>query len=172
MATAMVASMPGDWPRTSMEEEQAINRLQVPRINTQLRRPSSRTRSSSSASSSRSDDELFFETSQSTTSTEPNEISTPSYLVFEPVLESVERNTALDWWRYEPPSELFRVQEGTSEELRGVIPRSIERLRTQQAEEEERQAAAAREIRPLARTTRKPGLTRQRRNVSIAFYSY
>lgn len=166
----MISSMPGGWPRTSMEQEQVVSRLQVPRINTQIRQPSRRAPSppSASSSSSRSGDELFFEAPQSMTSSTTSEISTPSHLVFEPVVESVESDNSVDWWRYGPPSELFRVQEGTSEELRGVIPRSVERLRTQQAEEEERRAATAREVRPLARRPRKPVPTRPRRNVSSA----
>lgn len=162
MAT-MVASMPGDWPRTSEDDERLINHLQVPRINTQIGRHSSRIPTSASPSL-RGNDELFFDIQLSASITEVSEAITPPYLVFEPVVESVERDEQLDWWRYEPPQELFRVQEGTSEELSGLIPQSIERLRAQQAEDEERRVAAATEVRPLARTTRTT--VRQRRNVS------
>ncbi|KUJ11326.1 uncharacterized protein LY89DRAFT_739523 [Mollisia scopiformis] len=158
MAAAMVISMPGGWPRPSEESDRGIDHLQVPRIDTQIRRPSIHVPTSVSASSSRNNDELFFDTPLSASITEVND--TP-YLMFEPVVESVERNDQLEWWRYDPPQELFRVQEGTSEELAGLIPRSIERLRTQQ-EEAERQAAAAREVRPLIRTTRT--VPRPRRN--------
>lgn len=146
-----------------MEDEQVVYHLQVPTIIPQLE-----IQISAPASSSRGSDELFFDTPHSATITDVSEVGMPSYLVFEPVVESVERNQHLDWWRYDPPSELFRVQEGTSEELRGLIPRSIERLRAQQAEEEERRAAAAREVRPLTRTTRTN--VRQRRSVSEVQY--
>ncbi|KAE8445945.1 hypothetical protein EG329_012724 [Mollisiaceae sp. DMI_Dod_QoI] len=162
MAAVMVSSMPGDWPRTPGPDENVEDQLRIPNINTQMRQASLRVPSSASASSSRGNDELFFDTPLSTPA--EVQITTPTYLVFEPNVESVERNEEVDWRRFEPPSELFRVQEGTSDELQGLIPRSIERLRTQHAEEYERRAAAARENRPLTRTTRT--INKPRRNLS------
>ncbi|CZR65838.1 uncharacterized protein PAC_15738 [Phialocephala subalpina] len=149
--TAAVTMMPGGWPRPSVEDERHDNQLRVPRINTQMRQPTLRVPYSATPSSSRSNDELFFDTPQSSSI---GITRTPSFLAFEPVVESVDRDQDVDWKQYEPPTELSRVQEGTSEELRGLIPRSIERVRTQLVEENERQAEAARERRPLARTRR------------------
>lgn len=165
MAVA-VARMPGGWPRTSVEDERHDSQLSIPRINTQLRQPSLRVPYLATPSSSRSNDELFFETPQSS-SIEFSITRTPSFLSVEPVLEAVERDEEVDWRRYEPPVELSRIQEGTSDELRGLIPRSIERLRTQHAEDDETHAAGARwyakiptiaSLDPLSETIDRPEL--------------
>ncbi|KAF8848250.1 hypothetical protein BDZ45DRAFT_698543 [Acephala macrosclerotiorum] len=159
---AVVARIPGGWPRTSGEDERHDSQLRVPRINTQMRQPSLRVPYSATPSSSRSNDELFFETPQSS-SIEFNITRTPSFLSVEPVVETAEADEEVDWRRYDPPVELSRIQEGTSEELRGLIPGSIEGLRAQHAEEDDRRTADARERRSLARTRR--ASIKPRRNV-------
>lgn len=150
--TAAIARVPSGWPRTSVEDERRGNQLRVPRINTQMRQPSLQ-EPHTSASSSQGNDELFFDTPQSS-SFEFNITRTPSFLVVEPLVETVERYEEIDWRRYEPPAELSRIQEGTSEELRGLIPRSIERLRTQHAEGGVSWDANIQARRPLTRARR------------------
>jgi hypothetical protein len=101
--------MPGDWPR-EVQDDMSIammsTRSPLPRINTQMGLPSLQVpRIVSSAASSTSEDELFFEV------TPPNpdrtdEASSPSYLVFEPVVSTVSEQEPTDWRRYDPPKEL------------------------------------------------------------------
>lgn len=106
----------------------------------------------SPASSRDSRDELFFDADSGAM----NETVLPSYLVFEPVVESVSENETTDWRRYEPPQELLRFQENsnTSREIQEILAQSIERIKQRHAEEEERRAAALRQERPIARVGR------------------
>jgi hypothetical protein len=150
-----VPNMPGRWPTESRGGQ---NELLYPRIDTQVGELSLQVPNSHSAASSRSsNDELFFECPTPTPSpgVERNgESSMPSYLVFEPVVESVVREEPTNWKRYEPPQELLHLQEDTSEEIRQILGPSVERVKARYAEEEQRRITEARRERPLARTGR------------------
>ena len=165
-----VANMPGRWPRESLDNEvDIINGLNGPRMNTQMEELSLQvpTMSCSTASSRTSRDELFFDCPSPTQvpSIDQNgESSSPSYLIFEPVVESVSEDEPTEWWRYEPPRELLDIQDGTSTDIRGLIEPSIEIIRARRVEEEERRISAARHERPIARVGR--ASVKPRREVS------
>jgi hypothetical protein len=149
-----VTSMPGHWPREFHDDMNMSNSLSYPRLNTQLGRSSLQVpRIVSSASSSSSADELFFDCPAPNSSND-DEASSPSYLVFTPVVSTVSEQEPTDWRRYEPPTELMDSQDNVSEVVRGILEPSITRLRARHIEEEERRAANARRERPLARVGR------------------
>lgn len=102
----------------------------------------------SATSSTSNTDELFFDVETSF------EAMSHSYLTFEPVVSSVSGNEPIDWRRYDPPAELLQVQDDTSEEIRGILQSSIERIQARHVEEEEQRAATARRQKPLNRTKR------------------
>ncbi|KAG4429090.1 hypothetical protein IFR05_015429 [Cadophora sp. M221] len=142
--------MPGKWP-TESREEPPINL----RLNTNFSQGFLQIPNTASASSSRdSRDELFFDCRQNTAATNPTEEAFPSYLAFEPVVESVASDEHVDWRRYDPPRELLDFQEATSPTIRELLPGSIQRLRARHEEEERSRAAAARRERPIARVGR------------------
>jgi hypothetical protein len=154
-----VANMPGRWPKESRDNEGDItDGLNGPRLNTQMRELSLQVPTMNSTTSSQtSRDELFFDcpSPPQVASVDQNgESSSPSYLIFEPVVESVSEDEPTDWWRYEPPRELLDIQDGTSTDIRRLIEPSIERIRARRVEEEERQISAARHERPIARVGR------------------
>jgi hypothetical protein len=164
-----VANMPGRWPRESRDNEgDIIDSLNGPQMNTQIGELSLQLPTMSSTTSSRtSRDELFFDCPSPTQVPSVNqngESSSPSYLIFEPVVESVSEDEATDWWRYEPPRELLDIQDGPSTDIRGLIEPSIERIRARRVEEEERRTSAARHERPIARVGR--ASVKPRREVS------
>lgn len=104
--------------------------------------------SPSSATSTSTTNELFFDV-------ETNfEAISPPYLAFDPVVSSVSENESIDWRRYDSPAELLQVQDDTSEEIRGMLQSSIERIQARHVEEEEQRAAAARRQKPLNRAKR------------------
>ena len=149
-----VASMPGNWPREFYDDMNMSNPLPYPRLNTQLGRPSLQVpRIVSSGSSSNSTDELFFDC-PTPNSDQNDEASSPSYLVFTPVVSTVSEQEPTDWRRYEPPNELLNPQDGASDVVRGILEPSIARIRSRHVEEEERRVANARRERPLARVGR------------------
>jgi hypothetical protein len=164
-----IASMPGNWPR-EFHDDMNTSIMSTPslysRLNTQLGQPSLQVpKIVASASSSNRADELFFDC------TTPNpdqndEASSPSYLVFEPVLSTVSEQEPMDWRRYEPPKELLNPQDDTSEVVRGLLEPSIARIRARHVEEEGRQVANARRERPLSRVER--ASVKPRREVSTS----
>jgi hypothetical protein len=164
-----VANMPGRWPRGSWDSEvDIIDGLNGPLMNTQMGELSLQVPTMSSTTSSQtSRDELFFDC-PSPTQVPPvdqnGESSSPSYLIFEPVIESVSEDEPTDWWRYEPPRELLDIQDGTSIDIRALLEPSIERIRARRVEEEERRISAARHERPIARVGR--ASVKPRREVS------
>jgi hypothetical protein len=95
-----------------------------------------------------------------------DEASSPSYLVFEPVVSTVSEKEPMDWRRYEPPKELLNSQDDTSEVVRGILEPSIARIRARHVEEEGRQVANARRERPLSRVGR--ASVKPRREVSTS----
>ncbi len=100
MMTTMARNM-------SAAQPQMRERLHVQKLNTQVGESSLRIPSTSSASSSRhSADELFFDCPSRSASASGSalETSVPSYLVFEPVVESFSDNEPVDWRRFEPPN--------------------------------------------------------------------
>jgi hypothetical protein len=143
----MLASMPGRWPIHSREEvtvtdePSPIHLSPFPVAPQQLQpgldQPASNDR-----------DELFFPMEQN------SEATSPSYLLFEPVVSSVADNEPIDWRRYDSPGELLEFQDDTSEDLRNLLAPSIERLRARHTEEIEGHVAMARRERPLARGRR------------------
>jgi hypothetical protein len=148
-----IPTMPGNWP---LREEAEVD---YPRINTQLADSMVHvltSHSATSATSSRSsNDELFFDTPGPSSGIYRNgESSTLSYLIFEPVVESVSRDEPIDWRRYEPPQELLHAPDGISEEIRRILDSSIERIKAHHEEEEQQRIAHAKRERPLARTGR------------------
>ncbi|KAE9373022.1 hypothetical protein N431DRAFT_465334 [Stipitochalara longipes BDJ] len=136
-------------------------RSPYPRVNTEVRQPSLQIpRIISSTSSTTSDDELFFDcTTPNPDRTE--EASSPSYLVFEPVVSTVSEQEPTDWRRYEPPSELLIPQDETSEVIRGLLKPSITRIQARHVEEEERRITHARRERPISRVGRASGKPRR-----------
>lgn len=159
--------LPGRWPGESRE---VSSEHLYPRINTHVGGLSLLVPiSHSAASSSGSNDELFFESP--TPSPSPGvgrngESSMPSYLIFEPVVESVEAEERIDWRRYEPPQELLHLGENTSDEIRRILEPSIQNIKDRYAEEEVRRMAQARRERPVARTGR-ASVKPPKREVSI-----
>ena len=102
-------------------------------------------------------DELFFDwplRSQPLTQVDDEASRSTSYLIFEPVVEQESNVDNTDWRRYDPPQELLRSQDGTSQDLERLLAPSIERIQVRHREEEERRAAASRSERPLARAGR------------------
>ncbi len=162
-----VATMPGNWPGELHGDANMSNTVPYPRLNTQLGELSLQVpRIASAASSSRdSGDELFFDC-QTPNPDQSEEASSPSYLIFEPVVSTVSYKEPTDWRRYEPPNELLNSQEDTSEIVRDILEPSIARIRTRHVEEEERRAANARRERPLARVGR--ASAKPRRDVSYS----
>ena len=149
-----VASMPGHWPREFTDDMNMSNSVAYPQLNTQLGRSSLQIpRLVSSASSSTSANELFFDC-PAPNSNNDDETSSPSYLVFTPVVSTVSEQEPMDWRRYEPPTELMNSQDDISEVVQGILEPSIARLRARHIEEQERRAANARRERPLARAGR------------------
>lgn len=114
-----------------------------------------------SSATSRSSDGLFFDVETNL------EAISPSYLTFEPVVSSVSENEPIDWRRYDPPAELLQVQDDTSEEIRGILQSSIERIQARHIEEEEQRAAAARRQKPLNRAKR--ASVKPRKDVRLGF---
>jgi hypothetical protein len=168
-----VANMPGRWPKESQDNEgDIIDSLSGPRINTQMGELSLQIPAMSSTTSSQtSRDELFFDCpspAQVPPLGQNGESSSPSYLIFEPVVESVSEDEPTDWWRYEPPRELLDIQDGTSTDIQGLIEPSIERIRARRVEEEERRISAARHERPIARVGR--ASVKPRREVSTLWF--
>ena len=116
--------------------------------------------------------ELFFDclsTVQVSTTAHVEERASTSYLVFEPVVEKDFNIENTDWRRYDLPPELLRSQEGISHGLKGLLAPSIDRIRAQHTEEEERRAAASRKERPLARAGR--AFVKPHRQVSFSHIS-
>ncbi len=160
-----IERMPGNWPlldsRVDYPNELRVNTnlgqglLQIP------------TMASTSSSSRSSQDELFFDCRPSSTVSDSDEEPFPSYLVFEPVVESVASDEPTDWRRYEPPRELLHLQDGNSTDIQELLPRSIERIQARHAEEEERRIAAARRERPIARVGR--ASIKPRRELGVSF---
>jgi len=141
---AMVASMPGPWPRDSFETVDELY-LPVPPASSPTEAfPEFHLADVNQASSS-SRDELFFSVEQN------HEAVSPSYLVFEPVVSSVIDNKPVDWRRYDPPGELLKFQDDTSEDIKNLLKPSIEIIQARHAEEIEGHVAAARQDRPLTR---------------------
>jgi hypothetical protein len=169
-----VANMPGRWPRESRDNEVEItDGLNGSRMNTQMGELSLQVPTMSSTISRTNQDELFFDCPSPTQipSVDQNgESSAPSYLIFDPVVESVSEDEPTDWWRYEPPRELLDIQDGTSNDIRGLLEPSIERIRTRRAEEEERRRSAARHERPIARVGR--ASVKPRREVSNLYLKW
>jgi len=160
-----IAAMPGNWPREPQDEmSMMLTYSSFPHINTQMGRPSLQVpRIVSSAASSTSEDELFFEcTTPNPDRTE--EASSPSYLVFEPVVSTVSEQEPTDWRRYDPPEELLTPQDETSEVIRDLLEPSIARIRRRHVEEDERRVTNARRERPISRVVRASG--KPRRGVS------
>jgi hypothetical protein len=162
-----LSSIPGNWPREIHDDINSTimsARSPYPRINTQMGQTSLQVpRIISSTESTTSDDELFFDC------TTPNpdrldETSSPSYLVFEPVVSTVSEQEPTDWRRYEPPIELLAPQNENSEVIRGLLEQSIARIRTRHLEEDDRQITHARRERPISRVGRASG--KPRRGVS------
>jgi hypothetical protein len=159
-----IDSMPGNWPREFHEDMNMSNSLPYPRLNTQLGHSSLQVpRIVSSASSSTSADELFFDCPTPNFNND-DEASSPSYLVFTPVVSTVSEQEPTDWRRYEPPTELMNSHDDISEVVRGILEPSVARLRARHIEEEERKAANARRERPLTRAGR--ALAKPKREVS------
>jgi hypothetical protein len=156
--------MPGHWP--FHDEANISDIMPYPRLDTQLRGTSLQVPRIVSAASSSGDsaEELFFDC-QTPNIDQNDESSSPSYLIFEPVVSTVSDQEPTDWRRYEPPNELLNSQDDTSEAIRGVLEPSIARIRARHVQEEERRAANARRERPLARVGR--ASTKPRRDVSI-----
>ncbi len=149
-----IASITGNWPREFHDDMNMSKSLPYHRLNTQLGRSSLQVpRIVSSASSSTSGDELFFDCPEPNSNND-DEASSPSYLVFTPVVSTVSEQEPTDWRRYEPPTELVNSQDGISEVARGILKPSIERLQLKHIKEEERRAANARRERPIARVGR------------------
>ncbi|CAG8953693.1 hypothetical protein HYFRA_00006582 [Hymenoscyphus fraxineus] len=147
---AVVASMSSNWPRGSNDSKDLNHEHHLsptlPGYQAELTRAFG-TLSPSSAN--------FRSSCQSNSSVETDkEVVLPSYLSFEPVVSSVSENEHIDWRRYDPPAELHHMQDDTSEEIRGLLQTSIERIKARHAEEEERRTAAARLKKPLARANR------------------
>lgn len=160
MMTAVARNM-------SAAQPQMREHLHVPELNTQVGGSSLRMPFASSASSSRnSADELFFDCPSRSPSASGSawETSVPSYLVFEPVVESVSDNEPVDWRRFEPPAELLQGQEETSDIVRELLVPSVDRIRRWIVEEDESRMAAARRNKPIHRTGR--ASVKPRREVS------
>lgn len=150
---AAVAPMPGNWP-TEFHDNMNMSTLSpYPRLNTQIVKPL-RLRLRVAASPSNSADELFFDVPTSPNPERTDEEISPSYLIFTPVVSTVLEQEPTDWRRYEPPTELLRPQDESSEVVRGLLAPSIARIRARHAEEEERRVAQARRERPIARVRR------------------
>jgi hypothetical protein len=152
-----IPTMPGNWPLR--EEAESGVEFDFPRINIQLAESALQvltSHSATSATSSRStNDDLFFDRPGPSSGIDRNgESSRPSYLIFEPVVESVSRDEPIDWRRYEPPQELLHAPDGTSEEIRRILESSVERIKARHEEEEQQRIAHAKRERPLARTGR------------------
>lgn len=101
-----------------------------------------------------SDDDSFF--GYNSPSSNPGrggngESSMSSYLVYEPVVESVSNETWTDWRRYDPPDELLHMPADTSEEIKAIVAPSIIRITRRYREEEEARIAQAKAARPLTR---------------------
>ncbi len=153
MTMTMVATMPGRWPPP--DEGGRDQEEHFPPLRTQLflQIPAA----TSSTPSRDSGEELLLDITSPHHSSGVEQNSTagmPSYLIFDPVVESVSENEPIDWRRYDPPGELFNAQEETSDDLRAILGASIERIKTRHIEDEEERAAAARRERPLARVGR------------------
>lgn len=147
---AVVTSMPGNWPRESIDTMDTNREqfLPVPITGYQAELVQILTTPSPASTSSRTSDELFFNIETN------NEAVSPSYLTFEPVVSSVSENEPIDWRRYDPPTELLQVQDDTPEEIRGLLQSSIERIQARHVEEEQKRAATARRQKPLNRAKR------------------
>ena len=147
----------------SEQETLQLPRSLGPGVITQSSRPTTPHQSSPSIP-----DELFFDRplpSQLPTTFQDEERASTSYLIFEPVVEEEPNVKTTDWRRYDPPQELFRLQDGTSRDLASILAPSIERIQARHIEEEERRAAASRTERPLARAGR--ASVKPRRQVSV-----
>lgn len=155
--------MPGHWP--SHDEANMLDPMPYPRLNTQVGESSLQVpRIISAASSSRDSVEEQFFDCQTPNPDYIDESSSPSYLIFEPVVSTVSDQEPTDWRRYEPPNELLNSEDDTSEGIRGILEPSIARIRSRHVEEEERRAANARRERPLGRVGR--ASVKPQRNVS------
>jgi hypothetical protein len=164
-----IASMPGNWPREFHDD---INTSMMstlspyPQLHTQLGQPSLQVpRIVTSASSSNSPDELFHDCTAPSLD-QNDEASSPSYLVFEPVVSTVSEQEPTDWRRYDPPNELLNSHDDTSDIVRGLLEPSIARIRARHVEEEERRVANLRRERPLSRVGR--ASVKPRREVSYS----
>lgn len=149
----MTMVIPGNWPQSGDEvvvnDQPSFLQLNTKHEASSLQVPST----ISSTSSHGRGEELFFDIPSPSTSGDSlsNEENSPSYLIFEPVIESVSADGPTDWKRYEPPKELLETQEGTPEDVRTVLVASIERIQARHVQEEEIRISAAREERPLGR---------------------
>jgi hypothetical protein len=161
---AILANIPGRWPLPDSVDVPDEPHLPSPASYPTEAFPQLHLADMNQASSS-SRDELFFSVEQN------NEASSPSYLIFEPVVSSVADNEPIDWRRYDPPGELLKFQDDTSEDIRSLLTPSIERLQAGHAEEIESRAAAARQERPLTRG-RKVSVKPQRNVRYSTFHTY
>ncbi|RDL38602.1 uncharacterized protein BP5553_02942 [Venustampulla echinocandica] len=149
---AMVAIMPGNWPKDGPEEEDMSDEPFLPRFSSSMM---------TAKPSPPAHDELFIDTNQS------NEASSPSYLLFEPVVSSVSETEPIDnWRRYDPPRELLDFQDGTSTDIRSLLEPSIERIRDRHRADVEMRTAAARREKPLGRAGR--ASAKPRRDISMS----
>jgi hypothetical protein len=157
------SSMPGHWP--FHDEAHILDPSPYPRLNTPVAESSLQVpRIVSTASSSRDSAEEQFFDCQTPNPDHIDEPSSPSYLIFEPVVSTVSDQEPTDWRRYEPPNELLNSKDDTSEVIRGMLEPSVAGIRSRHVEEEERRAANARRERPLGRVGR--ASVKPQRNVS------
>lgn len=147
---ASLANIPGRWPRKSLDVDLAIERFETyyPVVDTHSTEPFPQIQTNMSQLPTNTPDELFFSVEQN------NEATSPSYLLFEPVLSSVSDNESIDWRRYSPPGELMNSQDDTSEEVKELLASSIAALQARHIEEIERHSATSRRERPLSRSRR------------------
>jgi hypothetical protein len=140
--------MPGRWPNHSREEVTVADEPSTIPSSPLPRTPQQQVQIGMDQLSTNDRDELFFSMERN------SEATSPSYLLFEPVVSSVADNEPIDWGRYDPPRELLKFQDDTSEDLRNLLAPSIERLQARHAEEIETREATARPERPLTRGRR------------------
>jgi hypothetical protein len=150
--------MPGRWSRDLTHEVEVDNEPHFPGSASQVGEALTQPQIMGDSSLSKNNrEELFFDCPSSALSPadeQDSEASSSSYLIFEPVVSSVPDIQETDWRRFDPPRELLDSQTGTSAEIRRLLGPSIERIQIRHQEEKERQAAAARRERPLARAGR------------------
>lgn len=148
------------WPSsyTKSHKQPALPKLDTHSPTMQLQTPSKHLLPSSQPST----DELFFDclTPSPTirVTSDEGESSSNPYVLFEPAAEGFFEREPTEWRRYEPPKELLQFQGNPLEtrynEIRRVVPESIERIRERHLEEENKRRAAGRPEKPLSRSRR------------------